>query len=315
MFSAIYEELEYYDGADVVRDVLLPQKDAVREVLAAYQAMRSFRTRSDDFGHDASCSWYALGRVHDWLTLDAQRDLPGAATRDAKTSHARCRAGVNNRESPGVLPNPERPWRGPKVDASTLASFFSGLGFSPVETIGGGFRESDRAFHPFFHEIVELIEEPGASSSSISDVLWSGWMWGEMMFARAGVIVRCPPGLFKREQAVESTLYFAYDRLHRATDDLSHGWGHNSQWDTVFRRDYMTADAFHYNVDGDWLIEGGQPRTDDDRGLLCGLSQEARIELLRHRSLVRSSAPDIDDLYPYEDRHVESRVGGSTGAR
>jgi hypothetical protein len=31
---------------------------------------------------------------------------------------------------------------------------------------------------------------------------------------------------------------------------VSHGWGSNSQWGTDFRRDYVTDEAYVYNVDG-----------------------------------------------------------------
>jgi hypothetical protein len=187
------------------------------------------------------------------------------------------------------------------VDPKAVSSFFSELGFWRLPGVEGDGGATKRRFHPFFHEIVDMVEDPGASVCTVSSVVWPGWMWGDMMFARAGVVVRSPPGMFRRELAVESRLYFAYDRLHRPTEDRSHSWGHNSQWRTEVRRDYALSDAFFYNVDGKWSIaEGLRPTY-----LATDLPAETRIELLRHRSLVVSA--EHEDLYPYDDRYVEPR--------
>jgi hypothetical protein len=49
--------------------------------------------------------------------------------------------------------------------------------------------------------------------------------------------------------AATSTLHWAWARRHRPVEDLSHGWGSNSQWDTDFRRDYLLPDQLLCNVD------------------------------------------------------------------
>lgn len=63
------------------------------------------------------------------------------------------------------------------------------------------------------------------------------------------------------------------------------GWGQNSQWKADFRRDYLTVDAFHLNVDGEADI-------DEPEDPPIGLTAEERRDLLRSRCLVRAPADD-----------------------
>jgi hypothetical protein len=54
----------------------------------------------------------------------------------------------------------------------------------------------------------------------------------------------------------------------------SFGWGHNSQWKTDFRRDYLTADSYQFNVDAETDIneagEFGDKRLTLLHGAPCG---------------------------------------------
>ena len=52
-----------------------------------------------------------------------------------------------------------------------------------------------------------------------------------------------------KELAGKSCLYFANRRDNRECQDLSHGWGHNSQWRTSFIRNYDTEKYWKMNVD------------------------------------------------------------------
>jgi hypothetical protein len=74
----------------------------------------------------------------------------------------------------------------------------------------------------------------------------------------------------------------------RPCQDLSTGWGSNSQWGTDFRRDYVDGDLLRYNVDA--KPDRFAPKARDD-------------ELLRHRCSVR--APALDDAFPYYSTAVE----------
>jgi hypothetical protein len=92
-----------------------------------------------------------------------------------------------------------------------------------------------------------------------------------------------------KEVAERSTLYWAYARNHRKSEDLSRGWGSNSQWRTAFRRDYALGGRLFYNVDA--RPHPGGPDAD--------LTAAERAELLRHRCFVTCTTPS-DDLWPYD---------------
>ena len=74
-------------------------------------------------------------------------------------------------------------------------------------------------------------------------------MIGELVFTRAGVHVRAGSAHAVPGIADRSTLHWEYWRRHRATSDGSFWWGHNSQWATGFRRDYITSRGHVYDFD------------------------------------------------------------------
>jgi hypothetical protein len=162
------------------------------------------------------------------------------------------------------------------------------------------------AFHPFFHEVVTIQPnaelKPAATAApepTLLEELWPCMMLGDLMFSRAGCVVywkKQAPNI-DPEVAPRSMLYWAHRRQSRPTQDLSCGWGGNSQWRTRFRRDYRIADTFHFNVDGKLDALQTDPLTDRD-----GLSAQERIELLTHRGFVTTRKPDAD-LWPWDDRY------------
>jgi hypothetical protein len=139
----------------------------------------------------------------------------------------------------------------------------------------------------------------------VEHVYWPGLMFGDMLFSRAGVRVRGRAGVFVKEIAENSTLYFTNRRYRRLTEDPSHGWGSSSRWATRFRRDYQTDTHFHFNVDGEHLLTGDQPTS---RLVLCNqtalerLTLEEQIELLTHRCFVRCIKQDTERR-PYYDTY------------
>jgi hypothetical protein len=149
------------------------------------------------------------------------------------------------------------------------------------------------AFHPFFHEVVTVDPSPG--EPRIVEEYWPGYMLGPLLIARSGCRVAAGPEQLSKDIAEKSTLYWAFTRRHRRTDDLSKGWGSNSQWRTQFRRDYALDGRLHYNVDA-----GGGKRIsyDDD------LEPAERLELLRFRCFVKCPKRD-DDRWPYDLHHRE----------
>ncbi|MDT8350984.1 hypothetical protein [Roseomonas mucosa] len=102
--------------------------------------------------------------------------------------------------------------------------------------------------------------------------------------------------------ASSTTLYFAKRRRHRRTEDLSLGWGSNSQWRTAFRRDYAEGGRLFYNVDAREMIGSSAgasgPPVDED------LTDVEQVELVTHRCFVRTAKPD-DDRWPYSQGYVE----------
>jgi hypothetical protein len=154
-------------------------------------------------------------------------------------------------------------------------------------------RVTAERFHPFYHEVVEVISSSTLDAPiEIKEVIWPGFMCGPLMIARAGVSVTGGAVHIRKDIAETSTLYWSYRRAERPTEDLSLGWGSNSQWRTSFRRDYCLRGQYYYNVDGD--SDPGDPV----------LSEHERLELLRHRCFVLAEHPHAD-LFPYGLRHNE----------
>jgi hypothetical protein len=175
------------------------------------------------------------------------------------------------------------------------------MGFEPFD---------EHRYSPFFHEIVDVIEsDDPAAGVQIDRELWPGLMFGEMLFSRAGVVVRAHPSVLYADAAERSTLYFSWLRWRRRCSDLSNGWGHNSQWGTAFRRDYVDAKYFHFNVDGEVNITG--PRPIMVRAFYepppTNLSIELRREHLINRFLISRLDDVPEDQWPYDDYLVMRR--------
>jgi hypothetical protein len=178
---------------------------------------------------------------------------------------------------------------------ATHTEFFSAIGLVPFEHAG--------AFSPFHHEIVAVVQDPSATGVTVEEVLWPGLWFGDLLFSRAGVRVRAPRHLVDATVATTSTLYFTFRRRGRPTDDLSHGWGSNSQWRTAFPRFYSDQDGLHLNWDGETDIGGDPPALRPGWSLQETEPLDQRRELLLHRCLVRGPLPaDEGDRFPYGDR-------------
>jgi hypothetical protein len=121
-------------------------------------------------------------------------------------------------------------------------------------------------------------------------------MLGGMLFSRAGARVSGGRRLIRKVVAESSTLYWAYRRKNRPYQDLSHGWGSDSQWRTRFRRDYRCGPQLLYNVDGTHDMDVPDATADDSDSL----SRDERIELLTNRCFILTARPH-NDLWPYDD--------------
>jgi hypothetical protein len=178
-------------------------------------------------------------------------------------------------------------WNVPPVSRDEFARFMDTLGLEPAEHAG---------FHPFYHEVVTVDQAPEEDAQpELVETLWPGYMLGPLLISRSGVRVRAGRRHLVKEIAEGSTLYWAYARNNRRTEDLSNGWGGNSQWRTEFRRDYALDGVLHYNVGG----------RDPGPGAGIYFTDAERAELLRHRCFVTCPRPS-DDLFPYGLRLSEA---------
>jgi hypothetical protein len=104
-------------------------------------------------------------------------------------------------------------------------------------------------FPPFYHEIVEVEQAPDPDEPiRLLAILWPGFLLGQMLFCRAGVRIRAGERVAQQNLAEHSRLCWAFVRNNRPTTDASHGWGHNAQWSTDFRRDSVDDEAYYYTV-------------------------------------------------------------------
>jgi hypothetical protein len=135
----------------------------------------------------------------------------------------------------------------------------------------------------------------------VDSLLWPGFHFGDLLFCRAGVHVRAPSHLIDPTVATTSTLYFTFRREPRRTNDLSHGWGSNSQWRTGFGRFYDDVDGHHLNWDGTTYLGPGYTRS--PRDVDEDLSADQRRNLLLHRCFVTAPPPHHEwDKFPFNDR-------------
>jgi hypothetical protein len=178
-------------------------------------------------------------------------------------------------------------WEGRLASASAWRPFCAALGATLI---------AESSFHPFFHEIVDVqvADAPDEPPSLVAEH-WPGALRGGLLLVRSGVTVRAGTEVLNRQAAARSCLYWTWWRRNRVARDLSHGWGHNSQWRTDFRRDYLADDHLHYNVDA----------TGDERD--SELNAADRLELLRHRTGLRDDFGT--DQWPYHETFVEPAPG------
>jgi len=127
------------------------------------------------------------------------------------------------------------------VPVGQIMQFFASFGCQPV---------TEPAFDPILHEIItcEAAGDPGAPIQ-VTGHAWPAMMIGELVFTRAGVHVRAGSAHAVPGVADRSILHWEYWRRHRITSDGSFWWGHNSQWKTEFRRDYITRRGHVYDFD------------------------------------------------------------------
>jgi len=289
-FRRLYHAVEDYDGERLYQEILEPFVPHALESLGELQRYRKLNTPENPYepAFEDLAQFYAMNRVSDFLLLGLQTG--GHLDWDAPFQTEVYKRDVGYARL--------RDWQGPRVTFEEYEGFFETLGFRSVPRL---------AFSPFFHEIVEVIEDSSCMGGVVVEhVFWPGLLFGNMLFSRAGVRVRADPDVIRQAIAERSPILFTYWRRRREARDPSHGWGHNSQWGTEHRRDYIEGDCFHYNVDGRSYLDDSycRRRRGDDPEEQDDLTLAERIELLTHRCFVRTEKPACD-YYPYDDRYSE----------
>jgi len=260
-FVELFRALHDYDGADAYDDVLERWPD---ENADECRWIAEFHQRTNDDWSAATdedlCRLYALFRVTSTLLLRFQSGRADGSD-----------------------------YQGPAVTVEGYQLFHEQLGFHVL---------SVAEYHPFFHEVLSVNPTPNDESPIyLGECAWPCIMLGDMMFCRAGCTVDGGSSHVVKDVAESSTLYWTYRRKDRTCNDLSHGWGHNSQWRTAHRRDYRSAGRYHFNVDGRELLTDSACIADE-------LPISTMIELIRNRCVIRTRIDDID-LYPYVYTYTE----------
>jgi hypothetical protein len=289
-FRGLYMKLrDYQDDSEhghVYEDVLLPWQTQALEAISVLQIhgtpeARNWPREQPDRGNSWDSRYYtwleqlyAFSRISDLLLLPQQRvwdylhpPLPHR-TPESAAKHMEWMRGVG-------IPQ----WT-PSISLEERNEWLRSLGLTEIQ---------QPTFHPFYHEIVEVEQAPDPDEPiSLLGILWPGFLLGQMLFCRAGVRIRAGERIVQKDLAEHSRLYWAFVRNNRPAVDESHGWGHNSQWSTRFRRDYVDDEAYFYNVDGDIDIHDestggpGYPNRYRDPHLTLA----SRIELLTHRCFI-----------------------------
>jgi hypothetical protein len=261
-YRQLYEDLLHFSGATAYESVLAPWAKAQRKEV---DWLHAFAKRTGHPFPPATIEdlWrlYALSRVNDLLLLRFQQGIADGCPQ----------------------------YKGPALSLAEYGCFTEELGLQAV---------SAAKFSPFFHEIVAV--EPSVDPSdpvTLLDEYWPALMLGDMIFSRAGAAVRGGSDHIEPQIATSSTLYWAFRRKNRPYQDLSHGWGSNSQWRTRFRRDYRLDGSLHFNVDGKYDLAETRCFTSDRDGLIFA----ERVELLMNRCFIKTEKADVEP-WPYEDR-------------
>ena len=268
-FQFLYDQLLNYEGERAYREVLVPELGLAQRTMDSLKACGDIQARHLLTENILTDLWelYALSRVSDILLLPFQQgDYDGSE------------------------------WPGPNLTSDERESYFVALGMRVIER---------NTFHPFFHEIVKVEQSTDpAEPISIHEVFWSGFMLGSLLVCRAGVGVRGGQNYINKEIAETSTMYFTFRRRNRPVDDLSHGWGSNSQWRTKFRRDYTDEYNFYYNVDAG-IHANRHPIEDFPNTSARDLSGEEKVELLVNRCFIVSEIPQ-GRQWPYGETFSET---------
>lgn len=176
-----------------------------------------------------------------------------------------------------------------------------------MDSIGLHIDISKREFQPIYHEIVRVeqsaipTEEP-----TVISYLWPTTVFGELIISRGGIVVKSGSDFINKTIAENSKLFWTYQRKYKETEDLSAGWGSNSQWRTSFRKDYSTKIHNYYNLGEKNFIDLNASNISIDKNILRDIEIDEAIELVKNRCFIKYNKPS-DNLWPYKFSYVEEK--------
>jgi hypothetical protein len=271
-WRGLWDQMRSYSGHDWAEDVLLPWVEGHQGDVDSLHEMGQPAASDRAASEEQLWDLYALSRVLDVLISPFQPVDPTVESIDRIT--------------------PPR-WELEPPTPDAYAAFCQALNLTPMD---------DEPFHPFLHEIVSVdAADDGGQPPMVTEYLWPGQFAGSLLLVRGRVEVTAGADWLDPVVATTSTLYWAWWRRNRVVTDFSHGWGHNSQWRTEFRRDYWTNRSLRYNVDavGYRRPTVGPLALDPDDP-----TPAETIELLRYR---HSTTRDLGgDAWPWHQPYTEA---------
>lgn len=157
------------------------------------------------------------------------------------------------------------------------------------------------SFNTFDCEIIEAKE--AELDFQIDEIFFPGLKLNKLMIKRAGTKITLNPKKYNLSLTNNSTMYWTFVRRNRCHNDLSHGWGHNSQWRTDFRLDIETDKSYIYNLKGIFNLNNTSIELKEVLNQENLEIQEA-IELVKYRHLI-NYIKDNKSLFPYDFMYEE----------
>lgn len=262
----LYNQILDYEGQNILDELLIEWVEDNGYRDYLTQSSTQLSNNISEIPIEISWELYAFSRVLDVLTLGFQP----------------------NNQADGSN------WLGPQISVSDYMDFVNILGLTVAKT---------NTYHPFYWEIFEAIE--GESNFQIVETYFPPLMLENLLIKRGGVKITLNPANFNLDIVNNSTIYWTYRRKNRNQQDLSHGWGSNSQWRTSFRFDFELNDSYLYNSEGD--INLNIPKESDLKFLKeYNLSLQEAIEITVNRHSI-TSRKDETELFPYKFRFSENK--------
>lgn len=263
----LYYKIFEFEGDNLYNELLLPWLEQSSYLDFINEVANNLYDDHSRLNGIHTTELYALTRVLDILTLPLQ-------------------------ESCTYLDN--KRWKGHSITVSEYTKFVESLGLQVIKP---------NKFHPFESEV---FEAKFGTSFEIIDTIFPAVMLNNLMIKRAGVFISIDNSDILKNINT-STMYWTFRRNNRPCEDLSHGWGSNSQWSTRHRIDLKTKNGYVYNQTGEISLNVSKKHLTPKHNMYLledNLSINDGIELVRYRQLISKS--NSNEFFPYHFKYIES---------